>query len=114
MGTNLGDIPQEYLDGEKKAQEQARQIDTQSINKKPDSREVQDSMNLTKDITLPNFKSISPSSFFELKREFLSLSESYIARFTEKLNAKKDLYENNESERKARDLFASKKLGNSI
>lgn len=141
MGTNLGGIPQEYLDAEKVSKDQAiiqqatviqtkaadvipisklapatnSSTDIPSTNKQnTDQMNTGNSADIPKDIALPNFKNISPSSFFELKREFLSLSENYISRFTEKLNTKKDSYENDESERKARDLFASKKLGNTI
>ncbi len=112
MGTNQGDIPEAYLETAKTpdadvAGKQVRVVPNTTLNN------TQSAM-FSEEGALPDFKSISPSSFFELKREFLKLSESYIARFIAKLDAMRDAYENDDSERKARDLFASKKLGNSI
>lgn len=133
MGTNLGGIPQEYFDAKKVSNEQttamqAKTIDTMPVNKPAPAtnsssdipstnKQNVDQMNtgnaadLQKDITLPNFKNISPSSFFELKREFLSLSESYIANFIKELNDMKAEYA---IERKTDDLATFKKVDNSI
>ena len=112
MGNSPGDIPEEYLATEQTQEKQAtpkRALITKDV---PSQNTL--SPLVSEDIALPDIRSISPASFFELKREFLKLSESYIARFITKLDTMRDAYEHDDSERKARDLFASKKLGNTI
>lgn len=111
MGNSQGDIPEEYLKTES-TQKQAPTKRMAAVQNSVPENTI--STGFSTDIALPDFRSISPSSFFELKREFLKLSESYIVGFIAKLDTMRDAYENDDSERKARDLFASKKLGNSI